>query len=50
MNYNVSTLYNESKIDIGRCSADESGTKMQQIYAATNFSKAKRYNIELKVH
>ena len=35
---------------IDRCSADESGTELQQIYAAIPFSKTKTYNIELKVH
>ena len=35
---------------VDRCSADESGTKMQQIYTATTFSITKTYNIELKVH
>ena len=44
------TLWNELKINIDRCSADESGTKMQQIYAATTFTTTKTYNIELKVH
>ena len=35
---------------VDRCSVDESGTKMQQIYTATTFSITKTYNIELKVH
>ena len=35
---------------VERCSVDESGTKMQQIYAATTFTTTKTYNIELKVH
>ena len=37
-------------LTLRRCSVDESGTKMQQIYAATTFTTTKTYNIELKVH
>ena len=35
---------------VERCSVDESGTKMLQIYTATTFNITKTYNIELKVH
>ena len=38
------------KLTIHRCSVDESGTKLQQIYTATPFIMTKTYNIELKVH
>ena len=45
-----STLCDQVKINPERCSGDEGGTKMQQIYTATTFSITKTYNIELKVH
>ena len=48
MSENVRMLTVELMVD--RCSVDESGTKMQQIYTATTFSITKTYNIELKVH